>query len=72
MIEERLKNKPLPPPPIDGSAKSTCEVGSKSRDGDSDIDVVRSGKFSLMCSFAGIIGEFPVTCYPCWYSFSNK
>ncbi|XP_065023514.1 RNA-binding motif protein 25-like isoform X2 [Musa acuminata AAA Group] len=42
MIEERLKNKPLPPPPIDGSAKSTCEVGSKSRDGDSDIDVVRS------------------------------
>ncbi|RRT49524.1 hypothetical protein B296_00052348 [Ensete ventricosum] len=42
MIEERLKNKPLPPPPVDGSAKLTCEVGSKSRDGDSDVDVVRS------------------------------
>ncbi|RZS18955.1 hypothetical protein BHM03_00051282, partial [Ensete ventricosum] len=42
MIEERLKNKPLPPPPVDGSAKLTCEVGSKLRDGDSDVDVVRS------------------------------
>ncbi|WOK92057.1 RNA-binding protein 25 isoform X2 [Canna indica] len=41
MIEERLKNKPLPPPlSVDGSA-ITSELPSKSRDGDSDVDITR-------------------------------
>ncbi|XP_042497943.1 RNA-binding protein 25-like isoform X2 [Macadamia integrifolia] len=46
MIEERLKTKPPPPPPAlntaDGSAKSNSELPSKSRDGDSDVDIMRS------------------------------
>ncbi|XP_074580324.1 RNA-binding motif protein 25-like isoform X2 [Curcuma longa] len=43
MIEERLKNRPLPPPVlVDGSAKSTSDIPSKSRDGDSDVDILKS------------------------------
>lgn len=49
MIEERLKTKPLPPPPPpptqvpgDAFAKSNSEIPSKSRDGDSDVDIMRS------------------------------
>ncbi|XP_074577730.1 RNA-binding motif protein 25-like isoform X2 [Curcuma longa] len=43
MIEERLKNKPLPPPmPVDGSVKSTSDTPSKSKDGDSDVDIMKS------------------------------
>ncbi|KAK9117098.1 hypothetical protein Sjap_016045 [Stephania japonica] len=47
MVEERLKNKPLPPPPMqppaDVSAKANSEVPTKSRDGaDSDVDIMRS------------------------------
>ncbi|XP_020578893.1 RNA-binding protein 25 isoform X2 [Phalaenopsis equestris] len=47
MIEERLKTNPLPPPPpipafIDGPAKSNSEVPSRSKDGDSDIDIMKS------------------------------
>ncbi|OVA18547.1 RNA recognition motif domain [Macleaya cordata] len=46
MIEERLKSKPLPPPPAqtpaDGSGKSTSEVPTKSRDVDSDVDIMKS------------------------------
>ncbi|KAJ6814270.1 RNA-binding protein 25 isoform X1 [Iris pallida] len=46
MIEERIKNRPLPPPPplpthADTSAKSNSEMLSKSRDGDSDVDIMR-------------------------------
>ncbi|GLT86435.1 hypothetical protein SLE2022_045760 [Rubroshorea leprosula] len=45
MIEERLKTNPLPPPPAqpapDGSMKSNSEM-PKSRDGDSDGDVMQS------------------------------
>ncbi|MQM07482.1 hypothetical protein Taro_040322, partial [Colocasia esculenta] len=46
MIEERLKNKPLPPPPpMDNAtdpAKSNSEAPSKSRDGDSDVDIMKN------------------------------
>ncbi|XP_042445350.1 RNA-binding protein 25-like isoform X1 [Zingiber officinale] len=43
MIEERLKNRPLPPPVlVDGSAKSTSDIPSKSRDVDSDVDIMKS------------------------------
>ncbi|KAM0936463.1 putative RNA recognition motif domain, PWI domain, RNA-binding domain superfamily [Dioscorea sansibarensis] len=44
MIEERIKTKPLPPPPpvqVPVDAKSNSEVPSKSRDGDSGVDVVK-------------------------------
>ncbi|XP_058114927.1 RNA-binding motif protein 25 isoform X2 [Magnolia sinica] len=45
MMEERLKTKPLPPPPPvqnDSSMKSNSEVPAKSRDGDSDVDIMKS------------------------------
>ncbi|XP_020114093.1 uncharacterized protein LOC109728152 [Ananas comosus] len=47
MIEERLKTNPLPPPPpvpppADGLAKSQSELASRSRDGDSEVDVMKS------------------------------
>ncbi|KAF2286624.1 hypothetical protein GH714_022980 [Hevea brasiliensis] len=45
MIEERLKTKPLPPPPpqtpADGSRHTNSELPAKSRDGDSDADIMR-------------------------------
>ncbi|XWS63647.1 hypothetical protein CRYUN_Cryun06bG0119000 [Craigia yunnanensis] len=48
MIEERLKTNPLPPPPRqtapDGSGKSNSDLPAKSRDGDSDIDVMRNDR----------------------------
>ncbi|GKV06917.1 hypothetical protein SLEP1_g18734 [Rubroshorea leprosula] len=48
MIEERLKTNPLPPPPAqpapDGSTKSNSEM-PKSKDGDSDGDVMQSGEY---------------------------
>lgn len=48
MIEERLQTKPPPPPPppppttmaTDGSGTSNSEVPSRSREGDSDVDVI--------------------------------
>uniref|UniRef100_A0A1D1ZAQ2 RNA-binding protein 25 n=1 Tax=Anthurium amnicola TaxID=1678845 RepID=A0A1D1ZAQ2_9ARAE len=46
MMRERLKNKPLPPPPSIGTAsdpaKPNSEVPSKSRDGDSDVDIMKN------------------------------
>ncbi|XP_057948923.1 RNA-binding motif protein 25 isoform X2 [Malania oleifera] len=46
MIEERLKTKPLSMPPtqgaVDGSGSSNLETNAKSRDGDSDVDIIRS------------------------------
>lgn len=47
MIVERIKTKPPPPPPpmhnpADNSTKSNSEVPAKSRDGDSDVDIMRS------------------------------
>ncbi|KAJ7953633.1 RNA-binding protein 25 [Quillaja saponaria] len=50
MIEERLKTKPLPPPPPpppaqatgDGSRNINPESISKSRDGDSGVDIVKN------------------------------
>ncbi|KAK6931070.1 RNA recognition motif domain [Dillenia turbinata] len=48
MIEERLKTKPLPPPlpppqsAGDGSGNLKSEVPTKSRDGDSDVDITRN------------------------------
>ncbi|MBA0682580.1 hypothetical protein Goari_024287, partial [Gossypium aridum] len=46
MIEERLKTNPLPPPPpqtaLDGSGKSNSDLPAKSRDGNSDIDLMRN------------------------------
>ncbi|TYH84585.1 hypothetical protein ES332_D02G206500v1 [Gossypium tomentosum] len=46
MIEERLKTNPLPPPPPqtapDGSGKSNSDLPAKSRDGNSDIDLMRN------------------------------
>lgn len=48
MIEERLKTRPLPPPPAqtapDGPANSALEQPSKARDGDSDADTVNNGE----------------------------
>ncbi|XP_042446774.1 RNA-binding protein 25-like isoform X3 [Zingiber officinale] len=42
MLEERLKSKPLPPPMlVDGTVKSTSDTPSKSKDGDSDIDIMK-------------------------------
>ncbi|CAA6670646.1 unnamed protein product [Spirodela intermedia] len=45
MMQERLKNKPLlPPPPFEtasDTAKSNSEAPSKSRDGDSDVDIIK-------------------------------
>lgn len=47
MIEERLKTRPLPPPPAlptgDGSVNSTSEQPTKTREGDSDVDA-KNGK----------------------------
>ncbi|MCL7042784.1 hypothetical protein MKW94_010017 [Papaver nudicaule] len=46
MIEERLKTKPLPPPPAltpaDASGKSNTEVPTKSRDVELDIDIMKT------------------------------
>ncbi|XVE92444.1 hypothetical protein REPUB_Repub01dG0098000 [Reevesia pubescens] len=46
MIEVRLKTNPLPPPPPqtapDASGKSNSDLPAKSRDGDSDVDVLRN------------------------------
>ncbi|XP_024988163.1 RNA-binding protein 25 isoform X3 [Cynara cardunculus var. scolymus] len=48
MIEERIKNKPLPPPPSppqtapDVPGNSTSEHPARSRDGDSDVDITRT------------------------------
>lgn len=47
MIEERLKTNPLPPPPpppIDNAGDRKPETPVKSKDGDSDGDMVRNGK----------------------------
>lgn len=45
MIDERMKNKPLPPPPSlavhDGSANSKPEVPSRSKDGELDLDATK-------------------------------
>lgn len=48
MIEERLKTRPLPPPPAqpngDGSVNLTSEQSVKTRDGDSVVDTEKNGK----------------------------
>lgn len=48
MIEERLKTRPLPPPPAQaapvGPANLTSEHSAKARDGDSDADIVNHGE----------------------------
>ncbi|KAL0336155.1 UNVERIFIED_CONTAM: RNA-binding protein 25 [Sesamum radiatum] len=48
MIEERLKNKPLPPPPpqrpVDGASNSNAEQPSRSRDRESEEDVAKNGE----------------------------
>ncbi|KAL5974477.1 hypothetical protein ACLOJK_031142 [Asimina triloba] len=50
MVEERLKTKPPPPPPVqnlpDGSSKSNSEMPAKSRDGDSNADILKSAVFA--------------------------
>lgn len=48
MLEERLKTRPLPPPPTQPppdviSTKFDSEAPTKSRDGDSDVDIMRNG-----------------------------
>lgn len=54
MIEERIKNKPLPPPPpppqtaSDFPGNSISELPAKSRDGDSDADMTRNGKYRFL------------------------
>lgn len=51
MIEERLKTKPPPTPPpsmdTNGSA-SNSEVSARSREGDSDVDIMKNGKSLLL------------------------
>ncbi|XP_057508293.1 RNA-binding motif protein 25 isoform X1 [Actinidia eriantha] len=46
MIEERLKNNPLPPPPpppaVDGSGNSNSEQPARSKDGDSDVEITKN------------------------------
>lgn len=48
IIEERLKTNPLPPPPpqttADGYGISNSDLPAKTRDGDSDVDMIRNGK----------------------------
>ncbi|XP_058193203.1 RNA-binding motif protein 25 isoform X7 [Rhododendron vialii] len=48
MIEERLKNRPLPPPPplpaADASGHSNSEQPAGSKDGDSDVDTPRNAE----------------------------
>lgn len=57
-IEERSKSNPLPPPPppppVDGSG---IEFAFKSKDGDSNTDIARSGMFFLVASTS------PFKCY---------
>ena len=51
MIEERLKNNPLPPPPpppaVDGYGNSNSEQPARSKDGDSDVEITTNGETSL-------------------------
>ncbi|XP_058193197.1 RNA-binding motif protein 25 isoform X2 [Rhododendron vialii] len=51
MIEERLKNRPLPPPPplpaADASGHSNSEQPAGSKDGDSDVDTPRNGETNI-------------------------
>lgn len=57
MIDERLKTKPLPPPPaLDGTRNSNSELPSKSRDGDSDVDILKNGNGFILG--VGIIVHF--------------
>lgn len=48
MIEERLKTRPPPPPPPqvtpDGPTNLASEQSAKTREGDSDADVVNNGE----------------------------
>lgn len=68
MIEERLKTNPLPPPPPqtapDGSGKSNSDLPVKSRDGNSDIDLMRNGEF-LQLHVCGFVDLFVVFSMPC-------
>lgn len=54
MMEERIKTKPLLPPPTqgaaDGSENTNSELPTKSRD--SDVDIMRNGEFY------GVYGKF--------------
>lgn len=54
MIEERLKNRPLPPPPplpaADASGHSNSEQPAGSKDGDSDVDPPRNGETNIVSS----------------------
>lgn len=47
LVEERLKTKPLPPPPdqinADGSSNSNLEGSTKSKDGEMDADTTKGG-----------------------------
>lgn len=47
-LEERLKSRPLPPPPLlptaDVSGNSSAEPSSKLKDGESDADILKSGE----------------------------
>ncbi|KAF7124443.1 hypothetical protein RHSIM_Rhsim12G0047400 [Rhododendron simsii] len=51
MIEERLKNRPLPPPPplpaADASGHANSEQPAGSKDGDSDVDTPRNGETNI-------------------------
>jgi len=54
MIEERLKTRPLPPPPAqpsgDGSANLTSEQPVKTREGDSVVDTEKNGEEKIHAS----------------------
>lgn len=47
-LEERLKSRPLPPPPpltaADVSGNSSAEPSAKLKDSESDADILKSGK----------------------------
>lgn len=63
MIEERLKTRPLPPPPaLDGSRNSNSELPSKSRDEDSDVDILKNGNGFMLG-----VGIVVIHCYDCGY-----
>ena len=54
MMEERMKTKPLPPPPTqgpaDGSENTNSELPTKSRD--SDVDIMRNGEvYGVYCKY---------------------
>lgn len=67
MIDERMKNKPLPPPPSlavhDGSANSKPEVPSRSKDGELDMDATKGCSFIVLIQQSEFCNILCLTCF---------